>query len=227
MKFIIVVSLLLGVIAVVLIYLRVARRNFEYRRRFGSSKLVSVLLGLDDNSVENLLQLYKSEFGPGPARYARRTYRKWKSGKVQPAKQTYERFLVHLPAVMNYDMKCEILRHFMEEYSAKDDYQLNITIADWEEKLTPLVTQIVDKAYTAQLPIEIEHKLRWLGDGDMQAAQKILRASQAAEGKIAVSMLREEFAAIEKLFSDEGLRPKVVHKLKFPYGTIELNIKRS
>ncbi len=195
-------------------------------RRYHPSKLVGVLLGLNETAVEELMDLYKKEFGNGPARYARRTYRKWKSGKVQPTTQTYERFLVHLPRVMTYDLKCEVLRHFMEEYAGKDNHELDVYADDWEEKLTPLVKQIVEKAFTAQLPFEVERKLQWLGDGDMQAAQGILRASQAEEGKIMVSSLHEEFANIEKLLAEEHLKPKVTHMLEFPYGTITLNIKR-
>ena len=41
-----------------------------------------------------------------------------------------------------------------------------------------------------------------------------------------VSMLHEEFDGIERLLAEEHLKPKVTHVLKFPYGTIELNIKR-
>lgn len=210
---------------------RIKRGHFFWNRgkrdsRYRNSKLVSVLLGLNDDAVRELLDLYKKEFGTGPARYARGTYEKWKTGKVQPAWQTYERFLIHLPRVMTYDLKCDVLRHFMEEYSAKENFELDVYTTDWEEKLTPLVTQLVDKAYTAQLPIEVERKLKWLGDGDMQAAQKLLRASQAEEGRIAVSMLREEFQNIERLLSETTIKPKVRHVLKFPYGTIDLHIKR-
>jgi len=201
-------------------------RFLNSRKNFHNSKLVSVLLGLDDEAVEELLALYKKEFGSGAARYARKTYRKWKTGEVRPIKQTFERFLVHLPRVMSYDLKCEVLRHFIEEYAAKDNYELKVYTDDWEEKLTPLVRQIIDKAYTAQLPVEVERKLRWLGDGDMQMAQNILRKSQAEEGQIAVSMLREEFANIEKLLAEKHLKPKVTHKLKFPYGTITLDIRK-
>ena len=60
----------------------------------------------------------------------------------------------------------------------------------------------------------------------MQLAQEILRRSQVEEGKIAVSMLRQEFENIEKLLAETHLQPKVIHQLKFPYGTITLNIKR-
>lgn len=203
-----------------------ARRWFKPDRRFHKSKLVSVLLSLDDEEVEELLALYKKEFGGGAARYARKTYRKWKSGEVRPVTQTFERFLVHLPKVMSFDLKVEVLRAFMEEYAAKDKYELKVSTADWEEKLTPLVHQIIDKTYTAQLPVEVEQKLRWLGDGDMKLAQDILRRSQAEESKIVVSMLRDEFANIEKMLAARHLKPKVTHELKFPYGTITLSIKR-
>ena len=202
-------------------------RSFSKSKpEFRNAKLVGVLLGLETEAVEELLALYKKEFGKGAARYARKTYRKWKTGEVRPVTQTFERFLVHLPKVMSYDLKCEVLRAFMEEYAAKDNYELKVYTDDWEEKLTPLVEQIIDKTYTAQLPVEVERKLRWLGDGDMKLAQDILRKSQAEEGRIAVSTLREEFSNIEKLLAETHLKPRVTHELKFPYGTITLNIKR-
>ena len=191
-----------------------------------NSKLFIILLSLDEEEVEELLALYKKEFGRGAARYARKTYRKWKSGEVRPITQTFERFLVHLPKVMSFDLKTEVLRAFMEEYAAKDKYELKVSTADWEEKLTPLVQQIIDKAFTAQLPVEVERRLRWLGDGDMKLAQDILRRSQAEESKIVVSMLRDEFANIEKMLAATRLKPKITHELKFPYGTITLSIKR-
>jgi hypothetical protein len=195
-------------------------------QRFHTSKLVSVLMHLDDAQLDELLDLYKKEFGKGPARYARRTYHKWKTGRVQPNSQTYKRFLHHLPHVMSFDLKCEVLRNFMEEYAAKDNYKLDVYTDDWEDKLTPLVRQVVDKAHSVQLPDELERKLKWLTEGDMRSAHELLKASQAAEGELAVSMLKDEFAGIEKLLAEEKLKPRVRHQLQFPYGTIELNIKR-
>jgi hypothetical protein len=119
-------------------------------------------------------------------------------GHVRPATQTFQRFLVHLPRVMSYDLKCEVLRHFMQEFGAKDQYELAVYTDDWEAKLTPLVEQIIAKAYTAQLPKQIERKLKWLGDGDMQAAQNILRSSQAEESRIMVASLRDEFQILRR-----------------------------
>ena len=193
---------------------------------FHRSRLLSVLLNLDERSFDELMKLYRKEFGPGAARYARKTFNKWKTGKVQPNVETYRRFLVHLPEVMSFDLKCETLRLLMEEYTPKADHELSLYVDEWEQKLVPLIEQVVERAFTAQLPIELERKLKWLGEGDMQVAQQMLRASQAEESRIMASMLHDEFANIEKLLAAEHLKPRVRHVIEFPYGTISLNIKR-
>jgi hypothetical protein len=190
------------------------------------SEILKVLLDLNENSLNQLLKLYKESFGTGAARYARKTYQKWKDGKVRPNRQTFERFLLHLPKVMSYELKCEVLRHFMQEFCAKENHSLTVYTDDWEKPLTPLVKQLIEKPYQAELPSEVQKKLTWLADGEMQSAREILRQAQIEEGKIAVSMLREEFSNIEKLLAETHLKPKVTHQLKFPYGTITLNIKR-
>jgi hypothetical protein len=201
-------------------------RGKDRENKIHNREIMRVLLGLDDKSLAELLDLYKQQFGAGAARYARKTYRKWKTGDVRPIEQTYQRFLIHLPKVMNFDLKCEVLRHLMEEYCAKDDYQLTVYTDDWEQTLEPLVRRFIDKPYTAQLPKQIEDRLRWLAEGEMQIAQEILRRSQVEEGRIAVSMLGEEFANIANLLENTRGKSRVTHQLKFPYGTINLEIKR-
>ena len=225
----------ISIIVVVILFLHSVLRDSGFfpltifRRsetKIHSREIMKVLLGLDEKSLSDLFDLYKHQFGRGAARYARKTYGKWKDGKVRPNEQTYQRFLIHLPKVMSYDLKCEVLRHLMEEYCSKGNYELTVYTDDWEKTLAPLVKQIIDKSYTAELPSEIEEKLRWLADGEMQIAQDILRKSQAEEGRIAVSMLRQEFANIENLIENTNRKSKVTHKLELPYGTINLNIKR-
>lgn len=189
-------------------------------------EILKVLLGLNDEKLNELLELYKQQFGTGAARYARKTYLKWKEGEVRPIKQTFERFLIHLPKVMDYDLKCEVLRHLMEEYCAKDKYNLTVYTDDWEETLEPLVRKIIDKPFNATLPKQIEKRLKWLAEDEMQIAESILKKSQVEEGKIAVSMLREEFANIHNLLENSKGKARITHELKFPYGTINLEIRK-
>lgn len=190
------------------------------------SELVKVLLSLDDESLNELFASYKTEFGRGAAYYARRTYRRWQTGKVRPNRQTFQRFFVQLPKVMSYDLKCEVLRKLMQEFCAKDNYDLQVSTGDWEEKLTPLVETMIQKAYTTSLPKSVEEKLQWLALDEMRIAQNILKNSQIEEGKIAVSMLRGEIADIEVMLENAKGKSRITHRLKFPYGTINLEIKR-
>ncbi len=194
--------------------------------KFYNAELVKVLLSLEQKSLDELFKLYKDKFGRGAAYYARRTYKKWETGRVRPNNQTYKRFFVQLPQVMSYDLKCEVLRKLMKEYCPKNNYELTASIADWEEKLAPLVKTVIDKPYTATLPRLIEEKLQWLAGDEMQVARDILRNSQMQEGKIAVSLLRQEVSEIENLLESAKGEPTITHCLKLPYGTINLKIKR-
>lgn len=218
-----------GIVVTVIILSHLIKiKNFTFYSRplTQNTEILKVLLNLNQDSLNQLFTFYKESFGSGAAKYARKTYQKWKTGEVQPNRQTFERFLLHLPKVMSYDLKCEVLRLFMQEYCSKENHEVTVFTDDWEKTLTPLVQQIIDKPYNAELPQEVQKKLTWLADGEMQSARDILRKSQVEEGKIAVSQLRQEFENIEKLLAETHLKPKVTHQLKFPYGTITLNIKR-
>lgn len=195
-------------------------------KEYQNNELIKILLSLDENSLNELFRLYKKEFGRGAAYYARRTYLKWKDGKVQPNQQTFKRFFVHLPKVMSYDLKCEVLRRLMEEYASKDVYDLTVYTDDWEEKLTPLVETIIAKSHTARLPQAVEEKLQWLAQDEMHTARDILKHSQAQEGKIAVSMLRQEISNVEILLENLKGNTNIIHEVKLPYGKINLRIKK-
>lgn len=221
---VVIILIVIAVAAYVLRYIFAESRAVS--KRLHHSEILKTLLGLDDGSLKELLRLYRAEFGPGPARYAKRTYSKWKNGEVRPSGQTFRRFMLHLPKVMSFDLKCEVLRHLMEEYCSRTEYGLTVHTDDWEETLTPIVTEMIEKAYTAELPAEIKEKLEWLSDGEMMIARDILRHSQVEEGKIAVSRLRSEFESMNGLLTEFGERTKVNHRLELPYGTIDLTVKK-
>jgi hypothetical protein len=191
-----------------------------------NAELIKVLFDLDEEPLNNLLALYKKEFGPSAARYARDTYIKWKAGEVRPNKQTFARFFVYLPKVMSFDLKCEVLRELREAYCAKDNYELTVYTDDWKQTLAPLVKEIITKANNAQLPKALEERLRWLADKDMEVARALLTYSQTRESLNSLSFLEQEFSNIDQLLAKTQSRSKVTHVLKFPLGRITLKIKR-
>lgn len=218
--------LLLMLVAFVPAFLRKHRFKSPIIHRRPDADMVKVVLNLEQKALEDLFTLYRKEFGPEAARYARRTYNKWKSGEVRPNRQTFNRFLVHLPSVMSFDLKCEVLRKLRQEYCSKNDYQLTVDTRSWREDVAPLVEEIINNSYTAQLPGYVERKLRWLAADDMQLAHSILAESQAQESKNALFLLEREFDNIEQLLRGTGGRGEVTHTVKLPLGTITLTVER-
>ena len=190
-----------------------------------NAELIKVLLDLEDEPLDELFKLYKEQFGENAARYARHTYRKWKAGEVRPNRQTFNRFLLYLPQVMSFDLKCEVLRELREAYCAKDNYNLTVHTDDWKETLAPLVQSIITKANDAELPQKLLKRLHWLAGDDMQIAREILAQSQTRQSLDALSMLGEEFSNIERLLDNTNGTGKVTHVLGLPLGTITLNIR--
>ena len=190
-----------------------------------NAELIKVLLDLEDEPLDDLFKLYKDQFGDNAARYARHTYRKWKAGEVRPNRQTFNRFLLHLPKVMSFDLKCEVLRELREAYCAKDNYKLTVHTDDWKETLAPLVQSIITRANDAELPQKVLERLHWLAGDDMQIARELLARSQTRQSLDALSLLAKEFSNIERLLDNAKGTGKVTHVLRLPLGTITLKIK--
>jgi hypothetical protein len=212
-------------VAFLWIYFTKGRQDKTPVPRHRNADLVKVLLRLDEKKLEDLLKLYAQEFGPEAAKYARRTYNKWRSGEVRPNKQTFKRFLLHLPSVMSFDLKCEVLRQLKQEYCARDEYQLTIETKTWRDALAPLIEGIIRKSYAARLPKHVEDRLRWLSSDDMQLAGEVLAESQARESKNAMLLLEQEFNNIEQLLNETNGRSQVTHIIKLPLGTITVKIE--
>jgi hypothetical protein len=214
------------VIASLAAYAAWRKASSKVAPRHQDADLVKVLLGLGEESLNELLELYGEQFGPNAARYARQTYRKWKAGEVRPNSRTFNRLLINLPKVMSFDLKCEVLRRLREEYCAKDNYQITVYTDNWKETLAPLAENIIERAYTAELPAHIGRRLRWLSDNEMHVARAILAESQVQESRNTVLLLEKEFVGIEQLLNAAKGTRNLAHTLKLPYGVVTLKIRR-
>lgn len=114
-----------------------------------------------------------------------------------------------------------------ERYRKRETHELIVDTANWSEMITPLVTRIVSRAYTSNLPEVVERRLEWLATGDMNAAKAILAEAEVREAKNAIGFLRREFYDLERLLSSLPIKGKLAHTIELPYGTIKLTIGRS
>jgi len=226
-----VVYVLLLIFISVIVAFCVRRRGAFHRqkkltRAQENANLVKVLLELDTDSREELFKLYREQFGENAARYARNTYQKWKAGSVRPNKQTFNRFLINLPRVMNFDLKCEVLRELREAYCPRRDYNVTVSVDNWKSSLTPLVEEIIQRATSAELPESLRRRLTWLAEDDISAANALLAESQARESRNAMALLEKEFSNIEEVLDNAPRNTRISHVLKLPLGSITVRIKR-
>jgi hypothetical protein len=214
----------------VLVYLFLKRRLTPPAKVLSTTqenaKLINVLLQLDDERREQLFKLYKDQFGEGASRYARQTYQKWKAGTVKPNKQTFRRFLINLPRVMDFDLKCEVLRELREAYSIKDNYRVTVTTDNWKKTLTPIIEGVLKKALTTELPQSLSRRLTWLAEDDVAVGRAILVESEARQTRNALALLEKEFSNIEELLINARGHGRVTHDLKLPLGTITIQIEK-
>ena len=202
------------------------QRQKKLTRAQENANLVKVLLELDADSREQLFKLYQDQFGENAARYARNTYQKWKAGSVRPNKQTFNRFLINLPRVMNFDLKCEVLRELREAYCPRGDYSVTVSVYNWKSSLTPLVEEIIQRATSAELPESLQRRLTWLAEDDISAANALLSESQARQSRNAMALLEKEFSNIEELLDNAPRNTRISHVLKLPLGSITVQVKR-
>jgi hypothetical protein len=156
------ILLLILAFAALIFYLRrqsASSHRKKLTRSQENANLIKVLLELDEDSREELFRLYRDEFGDNAARYARKTYQKWKAGTVRPTKQTFRRFLINLPRVMSFDLKCEVVRELREAYCERGEYTVTVSTDDWKATLTPLVQDMIHKGVTAELPAALNRRL--------------------------------------------------------------------
>ena len=201
------------------------RRSTSVSASIENAQLLGVLLGLDEDSRAELFKLYRQHFGANAAGYAKRTYLKWQTGKVRPTRRTFERFLINLPKVMSFDLKCEILRTLRNAYCAKDHYEVVVEESNWRKELASLVNAVVVKANDAELPDRLQQRLTWLAENDARMATVILQHSQKEESIRVASMVEEELSGIGRLVAEIGGQGEVVHEIKLPLGTIIVRIK--
>ncbi len=207
----------------------------EYQLRTLKARLSFALGGFDKDILEKfysltpdqlvrLFNIYSDSYGDGPAAYARKTYADWKHGAVRPSAQTINRLLDNLPLVLNFDGKCELLRKLRERHRKPEYHSLKVKADDWKEHVVPLVRAVIQKSYRANLPENIERRLTWLSNGDMQTARAILAHAQALEGAVAVNLLQDEMQNIETALTNLDGKGKVTHTIRLPYGHIQLKI---
>ena len=183
----------------------------------------SAFLSLSGRELDRFLHIYGFHYGDSAESYAREAFLHWKSGKRQLSAQTLERLLQHLPPYLGPSMKFDLIRKLRENKRTRETYAVEVSPATYKQQLEPLISSLINKAYTSGLPPEVENRLKWLSDSDASAAQELLAGAEAAAMAISMSHLQGEFNNIERLLASVP-RGKVRHTIETAYGSINISI---
>ena len=185
----------------------------------------NAFLGLTKSQLHDFFFHYERRYGASARSYAKQAFLRWQSGTTRMSAQTTERLLQILPPFLGVGVKYELLRKLREKYRQPETHTIEVTTFNYRGILDPLVERLIAKAYSVNLPAELEQRLGWLSSSDTSAAKSLMAGAEAAAMKATLSRIDEEFLQMERLLA---ATPKgtLKHKIELPYGVISLAVKR-
>jgi hypothetical protein len=199
----------------------------ELSRRFGGidREVEKIFLQLAPSELDRLLSRYGQEHGQKAEVYARDTYEKWKSGSVKMSGQTAGRLLDLLPPLLAPSIRFDLVRKFRERHFSKRTIRIQSTPQTWRTDLVKPIQELVAASSGFALPADLLDTAKWLADGDVAAAQRLLAAAEQEEAAVRVAYIDAELRRVEALIQNIDTTRQVTHTLKLPQGEIILRVE--
>jgi hypothetical protein len=183
-----------------------------------------IFLNLPAHKLEAVLIRYGREHGNSALSYARNTYYSWNSGKVTMSGKVAERLLNLVPAVLDSDTRFDLVKKLREAHQAKINKTVRCEPHEWRTKVAPEVSELLASSSRFQLPASAVSRIRWLADGDSQAAQQLLAAAEEEEAIARIRHLELEFRRIDTLIQSIKGKKTIIHTIQLPQGVIHVTI---
>lgn len=143
------------------------------------------------------------------------------SGKVA------ERLLNLVPTVLDADTRFELVKKLRDAHRNKINRHVQCQPHEWREKVAPEVAELLASSSQFELPQSAVNRIRWLADGDSQAAQRLLAAAEEEEAVARLQHLECEFLRIDVLIKSFEGHKTVSHTIQLPQGSVHVTIGES
>lgn len=183
-----------------------------------------IFLELPSYKLESVLTRYGREHGGSALSYARKTYPKWKSGSVRMSGKVAERLLNLVPTVLDADTRFELVKKLRDAHRTKINKHVRCEPHEWRAKVAPEVGELLASSSQFQLPESAVSRIKWLTDGDSQAAQRLLAAAEEEEAVARLQHLEREFRRVDVLLQNVQGQKTVTHTIQLPQGTVNVTI---
>lgn len=206
-------------------YQHVSERNQLSAAVGGIDKDIErIFLNLPTQKLESVFMRYGREHGSSALSYARKAYPSWKSGGVRMSGKVAERLLNLVPAVLDSDARFDLVKKVRDAHRTKVNKHVRCEPHEWRTKVAPEVAELLASSSQFQLPGAAVSRIRWLADGDSQAAQRLLAAAEEEEAIARLRHLELEFRRIDTLIQNLQGKKTVSHTIQLPQGTIHVSI---
>jgi hypothetical protein len=140
------------------------------------------------------------------------------SGKVA------ERLLNLVPPVLDASTRFDLVKKLRFAHMRKEHKRVTCEPTDWRNVLAPLVSDLLTASHEFQLPEAAVKRVRWLANGDTEAAQRLLAAAEQEEAVGRLRYLEAEFDRIDFMLQNIESTKAVNHTIQLPQGTITVSI---
>lgn len=202
------------------------RQRSQVRKQFGGidEDVVQTFLSLGPDRLSRVFDEYAEQYGSGPARYAKSSYRGWQSGDKGMAGQTLERLLEIVPSVLDFESKVRLYQKLRNSYRKQERMKVRLSGPEDLELVAKAARRIAERAKSETVPDLVAARLSWLTRGDGLAARALVSTIEQREGDLIASAVRSELESLYRLLTDEKQRGKVEHIVDLPCGIITVNV---
>lgn len=184
-----------------------------------------LFFSLSNKSLDELFKNYGNDYGKNSERYARKTFKKWKSGEVGLSGQTSERLLNLVPPYISQEIKYELIKKLRNYYLKTTTKYITTTYFEWENQVILAIKELIKSSCEFTLPKELIKKAIWLSSGDVELANKILTSIELEKTKIKLNYFEAELRQLQQIIEQTPHTQSINYLIELPQGNIEVIIK--
>ena len=182
-------------------------------------------LNLDEDALDELFADYGAIHGDSAAKYARKTFPKWKSGATNLSGQTMERLVELVPPYLSPEQRFSVLQLVLKRHKKSAPYRtVKINVKEPASGLAELhsaLASMTHDAVLAHLPDSVMKAASWLCDDDITAARAMLAEAERLENDMIRSKAAREIELLRKVISS-GQVQTANYSVEMPAGTLNV-----
>lgn len=202
----------------------------ELLANFGlaAHKVRSLFLKLPEESLEAILQDFARIHGAGPARYARNTIPKWRSGETKVSGLTMERLVALVPPYLSAEERFDLLRQILRARNSKATQNHSIFVnrdapAAGLAQLQAALNSLKSDAELARLPESLMKAVNWLYADDITVGRAMFAQADRQESEAVRESAARELALLLRTVNS-GQVKEASYSVTMPAGHLQVRI---